>query len=99
MSLPVKKGDACAKKVCFDEENFGVNALCVHHCGHEPSCKTTCKRFGIRFVDPSQCTFAGSAVSKRDGARVDGNQKCQANRPRDPPSRYGCCRCDKFLGK
>jgi hypothetical protein len=89
------KGDACDNDMCFDVDNFGVNALCVENCGEGTgtNCETVCKYFGVDYFSPKQCRNAGSATD-RSGNAVSGNQICKANPP--GPKRTVCCKCDKF---
>jgi hypothetical protein len=81
--------------VCFDVENFGVNALCVENCGAGTgtNCKTVCEYFGVKYVSSKQCRNAGTAED-RSNKMVVGNTVCKANPPE--PKRVVCCKCDKF---
>jgi hypothetical protein len=90
------KGDACDNDMCFDVDNFAVNALCVENCGTGTgtNCKTVCEYFGVDYFSPKQCRNAGSAKD-RSGKEVSGNQICKANPP--GPKRTVCCKCDKFV--
>ena len=93
-----KRGDACALGVCFDAENFGINALCVENCGagNATNCKTVCDYFGIEYKSPKQCRNAGSAKTKKCGKAVVGNNECKRDMPLNPPKRWQCCKCDKM---
>ena len=85
-------GDACDLDVCFDKENFGVNAMCVTACA--TNCKAVCKYFGVKFVNKSQCKLAGTK-KRRSGANVVGNAVCQRNF-RTITGRKKCCTCNPF---
>lgn len=82
-----RKGDACDEDVCFDIENFGVNATCVANCGND--CQAVCEYFGIDFTSRNQCRNAGNVNG------IVGNNICKANWPDKTPKKWVCCKCDK----
>lgn len=87
-----KIGDACDNDVCFDAENFGVNATCVDNCCD--NCQQVCEYFGIPYVSRIQCSNAGSEMNA-EGDVVLGNKKCEVNHPENLPKKGICCKCVK----